>query len=112
MSSNSSPVSFEVDLDGLLQLVTHLKSIRKDIFELGLGGPPQIRGGMGQPIVEQALEDFGNAWAYGIQVIGDDMDEASTLATGAHDAYRQAESTIADAAGSTSSPSGDGGGGW
>ena len=58
MTGNGGPVSFEVDLDGLLLLVNRLKSIRKDIWQLGNAFPSDAAGGMGQDVVQQAIEEF------------------------------------------------------
>ena len=87
-----------VDLDGLLALVEHLKRIRKDVFQLGQGWPPAVAGGTGQPLVQEALDDFRNEWAYGIDLIAQEMDAASGLAKGAHDAYLRVETDISNAA--------------
>ena len=117
MAGNSGPVSIEVDLDGLLLLVNHLKNIRKDIFELGQGGPADVVGGMGQASVQSALDAFTAAWTYGLTVIGQDMDTAFSLAQGAHDAYQTVETDLSAATtGGTPASSGQsqggGGAGW
>jgi hypothetical protein len=108
-ASGAGGASFEVDLDGLLLLVQHLQCISKDIFELGQGGPADVVGGMGQQSVQDALDGFRNAWRYGLGVIGDDMESARLLVQGAHDAYQNTETRLADAiTGTQPSPQGQG----
>lgn len=102
----SPGVSFQVDPDQIRSLKSRINAIRRDLLDVhvsnhSLGSATEAGGGeavFGSSEVAGAVTEFVADWAYGRDVITDQLDGAVVVLDSAAEGYTSAESAIQQAA--------------